>query len=160
MHPEFDRRQVVEELSGDQEGEDLGPGWMTDADTLAHPTAEEASLRRLTAPGTTPLAVPDAVHVTDRFRAGSGGLRVTLAWPAHLRDTPSPRNTGGPIRHALPHTTPAPGAAAHGRPAAASSPPRTAPTTAPAMEWHPPPTDRCTAPPRHAHTAAPASPGA
>ncbi|MGW4854989.1 hypothetical protein ACWEPZ_27550 [Streptomyces sp. NPDC004288] len=94
------------ELSGDQEGEDVVSGWMTDADadTLARLTVEGASLLRLTAPGTTALAVPDAVRVIEQFRAGSGGLRVTLAWPSHLRGTASPRTSGGVIRHALPYT--------------------------------------------------------
>ncbi|MFC9399210.1 hypothetical protein ACFTWS_39790 [Streptomyces sp. NPDC057027] len=59
------------ELCDDPEGEDLLSGWMTDttADTLTHLTAAEtgASLRKLTAPGTTPLAVPDGLRVIDRF---------------------------------------------------------------------------------------------
>lgn len=35
---------------------------------------------RLTVPGSDPLAVSGEVRVTDRFRTGSGGLKVTVAW--------------------------------------------------------------------------------
>ncbi|MER6392772.1 hypothetical protein ABT236_30445 [Streptomyces sp. NPDC001523] len=70
-------------LADDAGGEDCLSGWSTtdDADALGALTAGEfgASLRRLTAPDTGPLAVPGQVRVTDRFRSGSGGLRVTLA---------------------------------------------------------------------------------
>ncbi|MEU7697165.1 hypothetical protein [Streptomyces sp. NPDC039028] len=138
------------ELTDDPTGEDRLSGWMTDtdADTLAQlATADTgAALARLTAPGTTPLAVPDGLAVIDRFRAGTGGLRVTLAWPACLRGTASPRHTGGAIRHALPHTpttlcqcvrhacggiTPTPHCADHGR------------TVEPVLEWHPADGIRC-----------------
>ncbi|MFE7511417.1 hypothetical protein ACFU8I_09350 [Streptomyces sp. NPDC057540] len=125
--------------------------------------AEGAALRRLTAPGTTPLAVPDAVRVVERFRAGSGGLRVTLAWPSHLRGTASPRTTGGVIRHALPYTTPTTWCRCERQtcggiiPTAYCTDHGT--TVTPAMEWHPADGTRCTAL-RRAHTAAPASPGA
>ncbi|KIF01187.1 hypothetical protein PL81_36985 [Streptomyces sp. RSD-27] len=51
-------------------------------------------MRRLTAPGRAALAVPEEVRVIDRFRTGSGGLRVTLAWPARLRGTA----VEGPLR--------------------------------------------------------------
>ncbi|MFG2231150.1 hypothetical protein ACGFNX_14255 [Streptomyces sp. NPDC048723] len=50
-------------------------------------------MNRLTAPGTVSLAVLGEVRVSDRFRSGSGGLRVTPAWPARLRDTAT---TGAP----------------------------------------------------------------
>ncbi|MFB8080248.1 hypothetical protein [Streptomyces sp. NPDC056013] len=65
-----------------------------------------ASLRRLTAPATPPLAVPGGVRVTDRFRSGSGGLRITLAWPAGLRGTAARRASGGLVRHAVPYSAP------------------------------------------------------
>ncbi|MFC9589379.1 hypothetical protein ACFTUC_06220 [Streptomyces sp. NPDC056944] len=108
---------------------------MTDTDdgTLTELTAAEtgASLRKLTAPGTTPLAVPDGLRLTDRFRAGTGGLRITLAWPSHLRGTASPRTTGGPIRHALPYSTPSTWCRCARQTCGASSPPRAAPTKAP-----------------------------
>ncbi|MEU9039366.1 hypothetical protein AB0D45_31280 [Streptomyces sp. NPDC048352] len=64
-------------------------GWSTDddADVLVELAAGEAgaSVLRLTVPGAEPLAVVGEVRVVDRFRSGSGGLRVTLAWPAGLR---------------------------------------------------------------------------
>ncbi|CAM5618863.1 hypothetical protein [Streptomyces avidinii] len=76
-------------LADDDEDQDRLSGWTTDedADALAEPTAGEfgASLRRLTVPGAAPPAVPGEVRVIDRFRTGSGGLKVTLAWPAALR---------------------------------------------------------------------------
>ncbi|MEU6896269.1 hypothetical protein ABZ934_31905 [Streptomyces sp. NPDC046557] len=76
-------------LADDAAGEDLLSGWSTDddADALAELAAGEsgASLRRLTAPGTGPLAVMGEVRVAERFRSGSGGLRLTLTWPADLR---------------------------------------------------------------------------
>ncbi|WP_419096185.1 hypothetical protein [Streptomyces sp. B6(2022)] len=140
------------ELTDDPTGEDRLSGWMTDTDAdtltrLATATAG-AALARLTAPGTTPIAVPDGLHVIDRFHAGSRGLRVTLAWPARLRGTASPRHTGGGIRHGLPHTptttfcqcarhacgaiTPTPHCADHGR------------AVEPVLEWHPADGIRCT----------------
>ncbi|WP_328959572.1 hypothetical protein [Streptomyces virginiae] len=39
------------------------------------------------------LAVLGEVRVSDRFRSGSGGLRVPPAWPARRRDTAT---TGAP----------------------------------------------------------------
>ncbi|MFE5678969.1 hypothetical protein ACFQ7B_12235 [Streptomyces erythrochromogenes] len=76
-------------LTDDASGEDTLSGWSTDddADAIGALEAGEfgASLCRLTAPGTGPLAVPGMVRVIDRFRSGSGGLRLTLAWPAGLR---------------------------------------------------------------------------
>ncbi|WP_206308893.1 hypothetical protein [Streptomyces sp. A1136] len=71
-------------LADDPAWEDVLSGWSTDtdADTVAELVAGEfgASLRWLTAPGTNPLAVMGEVRVIDRFRSGSGGLRLTLAW--------------------------------------------------------------------------------
>ncbi|MFC8014886.1 helix-turn-helix domain-containing protein [Streptomyces cinereoruber] len=103
----------VLELSEGAAGEDRLFGWMTDADAdaLAALTATDTgvSLRRLTAPATPPLAVPGGVRVTERYRSGSGGLRVTLAWPAGLRGTADRRPRGGLVRHAVPY--PAPGGA-------------------------------------------------
>ncbi|WCD91049.1 hypothetical protein KPP03845_200010 (plasmid) [Streptomyces xanthophaeus] len=73
------------------EGEDTLSGWSTDADAdvLAELVAGEsgASVRRRTAPDAGPLAVLEEVRVIDRFRSGSGGLRVLLrrgrrpGWP-------------------------------------------------------------------------------
>ncbi|MFJ3883366.1 hypothetical protein ACIPW5_38705 [Streptomyces sp. NPDC090077] len=80
-------------LAEDAEGEDVLSGWSTDEDALAALTAGEfgASLGRLTAPGTVPLAVRGRVRLVERFRSGSGGLRVTLGWPAGLRGTAARR---------------------------------------------------------------------
>ncbi|MFB7263911.1 hypothetical protein ACFCXH_17420 [Streptomyces nojiriensis] len=92
-------------LADNAGGEDCLSGWSTDedADALAALTAGEfgALLRRLTAPGTGPLAVPGEVRVIDRFRSGSGGLRLTLAWPAGLRGTAAPGPAGGVVRHGI-----------------------------------------------------------
>ncbi|MFF9691317.1 hypothetical protein [Streptomyces sp. NPDC014623] len=150
--------------------EDRLSGWTTDnaADTLAALTADGSgdgvSVRRLTAPGTPPLAVPGRVRVTERYRAGSGGLRITLAWPAGLRGTAAPRTgtrpTGGLIRHAVPYPAPgeacrcerqacgglapAPYCTEHGR------------TAEPVMEWHPAGGVRCAHLTRHAPVEQPA----
>ncbi|MGW7064766.1 hypothetical protein ACWGHM_40615 [Streptomyces sp. NPDC054904] len=87
------------------DGEDTLSGWSTDADadTLAKLAAGElgASVRRLTAPGAGPLAVLGEVRVVDRFRSGSGGLRVTLAWPSGLRGAAAEAAAGGVVRHGL-----------------------------------------------------------
>ncbi|MGW7139344.1 hypothetical protein [Streptomyces xanthophaeus] len=92
-------------LADDAAGEDTLSGWFTDADAdaLAELAAGElgASVRRLTAPGTGPLAVLGEVRVIDRFRSGSGGLRVTLAWPAGLRGAAAEQAAGGVVRHGL-----------------------------------------------------------
>ncbi|MCX5174098.1 hypothetical protein [Streptomyces virginiae] len=53
-----------------------------------------ATHHQLTAPGTVPLAVLGEVRVIDRFRSGSGGLRVTPGWPARLRGTAPIRDRG------------------------------------------------------------------
>ncbi|MFI9213973.1 hypothetical protein ACIGW7_38325 [Streptomyces sp. NPDC053253] len=42
------------------------------------------------------------------YRSGSGGLRVTLAWPAGLRGTAARGTTGGQIRHSVPQDAPSP----------------------------------------------------
>lgn len=72
------------DLADDAEGEDQLSGWSTDADAdeLAALAAGSSGHRwaKLTAPGTVPLAVLGEVRVIERFRSGSGGLRVTLAW--------------------------------------------------------------------------------
>ncbi|WP_133895336.1 hypothetical protein [Streptomyces sp. KS 21] len=94
-------------LADDVEGEDQLSGWSTDgdADELAALAAGEfgASVGRLTAPGTVPLAVLGRVRVIERFRSGSGGLRVTLAWPAGLRGAATERAAGGVVRHGVPY---------------------------------------------------------
>ncbi|TVL88424.1 hypothetical protein [Streptomyces sp. SAJ15] len=140
------------ELSGDAEDEDRLSGWMTgdDADTLAQLTAAEtgASIRRLTAPGTDPLAVPDGLQVIDRFRAGSGGLRVTLAWPARLRGTAAQRPAGGVVRHGAPYATPSPACACARQPCGGLIPTPYCPdhgtAVNPVLEWHPAGGIRCT----------------
>ncbi|MFE5681313.1 hypothetical protein ACFQ7B_19215 [Streptomyces erythrochromogenes] len=71
-------------LADDAGGEDALSGWPTDEDAGAMAALVAAGefgavLRRLAAPGTCPLAVPGEVRVIDRFRSGSGGLRLTLA---------------------------------------------------------------------------------
>ncbi|MGW7312670.1 hypothetical protein [Streptomyces sp. NPDC054865] len=80
-------------LADDVEEEDRLSGWSTDddADALAALGAGEfgATLRRLTVPGVEAVAVPGEVRLLDRARAGHGGLRVTLAWPARLRGAAS-----------------------------------------------------------------------
>ncbi|MFF4331138.1 hypothetical protein ACFYZT_32115 [Streptomyces sp. NPDC001591] len=93
-------------LADDIEGTDQLSGWVaddTDADALAALAAGAvgATLTRLTAPGAGPLAVLGDVRMTDRFRSGSGALRITLEWPARLRGTPAPTG-GGVVRHGVP----------------------------------------------------------
>ncbi|WP_327364692.1 hypothetical protein [Streptomyces sp. NBC_01296] len=96
-------------LADDPAGEDVLSGWSTDddADTVAELAAGEfgGSLRWLTAPGTNPLAVMGEVRVIDRFRSGSGGLRLTLAWPAGLRGAASAGSIGLE-RHAVAYAGP------------------------------------------------------
>ncbi|MFF1561537.1 hypothetical protein [Streptomyces sp. NPDC058279] len=83
-------------LADDAAGEDVLSGWSTDdaADALAELAAGEfgASLRRLTAPGTGPLAVMGEVRVAERFRSGaaacasrSPGLPTCAAPPRWAR---------------------------------------------------------------------------
>ncbi|MFH9959640.1 hypothetical protein ACH4OX_36275 [Streptomyces roseolus] len=138
------------ELSDDPEGEDRLTGWTSDddtADTLAALAAADASVSRLTTPGTAPLAIPGDVRVIDRFRPGSGGLRVTLTWPSRLRGHAARTHAGGLVRHALPYAAPGtdcrcaqqacggiiptPYCPDHGR------------TAEPALEWHPADGIRC-----------------
>ncbi|MEU6213119.1 hypothetical protein ABZ891_24890 [Streptomyces sp. NPDC047023] len=85
----------------------------------------------------------------ERYRSGSGGLRLTLSWPAGLRGAAADRPTGGVVRHGLPYTAagegcvctrhdcgglvPAAWCAEHGTGAG------------PVMEWHPGGGLRCTA---------------
>ncbi|MFD5421835.1 hypothetical protein ACFWJT_27890 [Streptomyces sp. NPDC127069] len=92
-------------LADNVEEEDRLSGWTTDADAdaLAELTAGTfgASLRQLTVPGADSPAVPGEMRVIDRFRTGSGGLKVTLAWPAALRGAASDRQAGGVVRHGL-----------------------------------------------------------
>ncbi|MFJ3505575.1 hypothetical protein [Streptomyces sp. NPDC090135] len=99
------------ELSDDAAAEDRLSGWATDADALTVLAADGdgLSVRRLTAPGTLPLAVPGRVRVIDRFRSGSGGLRITLMWPAGLSSTVDRHPRGGTVDHAVPHTAPGEG---------------------------------------------------
>ncbi|UUU37470.1 hypothetical protein [Streptomyces sp. NBC_00162] len=42
----------------------------------------------------------------DRFRSGSGGLRLTLAWPAGLRGTAVSGPAGGVVRHGVAYSGP------------------------------------------------------
>ncbi|MFJ3819256.1 hypothetical protein [Streptomyces sp. NPDC090056] len=111
--------------------------------------ANELSVRRLAAPGTLPLAVSGGVRVIERFRSGSGGLRVTLAWPASLRGTAARRASGGLVRHAVPDT--APGETCQWCPQQVcggliptSYCPKHGSAADPAMEWHPAGGVRCT----------------
>ncbi|MGW6950188.1 hypothetical protein ACWGHD_25130 [Streptomyces xanthophaeus] len=100
-------------LAEDAEGEDSLSGWSTDADAdaLAELAAGEfgASVRRLTAPGAGPVAVLGEVRVIDRFRSGSGGLRVTLAWPSGLWGTAAESSAAGVVRHGLAYAGPGEG---------------------------------------------------
>ncbi|MFF4457690.1 hypothetical protein [Streptomyces goshikiensis] len=104
----FDDPRLV--LADDAEGQDQLSGWSTnaDADELAALTAGApgASVSRLTAPGTEPLSVLGEVSVIERFRSGSGGLRVTLAWPAGLRGAAAEGAAGGVVRHGVPYAGP------------------------------------------------------
>ncbi|MER7338891.1 hypothetical protein ABT403_13725 [Streptomyces sp. NPDC000075] len=43
----------------------------------------------------------------DRFRTGSGGLRVTLAWSARVRGAAAEGSGGGVVRHGVPYAGPA-----------------------------------------------------
>ncbi|MFF4012715.1 hypothetical protein [Streptomyces sp. NPDC001717] len=94
-------------LADDIEGTDQLSGWVADdvdADALAALAAGYvgATLTRLTAPGAGPLAVLGDVRMTDRFRSGSGALRITLEWPARLRGTTTRTGRGGVVRHGVP----------------------------------------------------------
>ncbi|WP_327732455.1 hypothetical protein OG749_45810 [Streptomyces nojiriensis] len=139
-------------LADDAAGEDCLSGWSTDedADTLAALAAGTfgASLRRLTAPGTGPLAVPGEVRVIDRFRSGSGGLRLTLAWPAGLRGTAASGPAGGVVRHGVAYAGPG-GACVCARHDCGGVVPVSwcaehGDAVAPVLEWHPGGGLRCT----------------
>ncbi|MGW6843843.1 hypothetical protein [Streptomyces sp. NPDC054958] len=140
-------------LTDDAAGEDTLSGWSTDedADVIASLTVGEfgTSLRRLTAPGTGPLAVPGELRVIDRFRSGSGGLRLTLAWPAGLRGTAASGSAGGVVRHGVAYAGPgeACGCARHGCGGVVpvSWCPQHGTAVEPVMEWHPGGGIRCTA---------------
>ncbi|WP_327136282.1 hypothetical protein OG311_40385 (plasmid) [Streptomyces sp. NBC_01343] len=142
---------LVEKADGVADEDQLS-GWFADedADELATLASGEcgASVSRLTAPGTAPLAVLGEVRVIERFRSGAGGLRVTLAWPAGLRGT-AEGPAGGVVRHGVPYVgpgeecvcqhhdcggmVPADACAEHGR------------AVGPALQWHPGGGIRCTA---------------
>ncbi|MGW3327815.1 hypothetical protein [Streptomyces virginiae] len=139
-------------LTDDAASEDTLSGWSTDtdADELAALAVGEfgASLRRLTAPGTGPLAVPGEVRVIERFRSGSGGLRLTLAWPAGLRGTAASGPAGGVVRHGLAYAGPGEGCvcARHdcGGVVPVSWCAEHGTAVAPVLEWHPGGGIRCT----------------
>ncbi|MBT2469549.1 hypothetical protein J7E97_17095 [Streptomyces sp. ISL-66] len=137
-------------LADNAEGEDQLSGWSTDADAdaLAELAAEHfgASVGRLTAPGTGPLAVLGEVRVIERFRSGSGGLRVTLAWPAGLRGT-AEGTAGGVVRHGVPYASSAQGCACRRYDCGGLVPESWCEdhgdAAGPAMAWHPSGGIRC-----------------
>ncbi|WP_331723815.1 hypothetical protein OG592_44630 (plasmid) [Streptomyces avidinii] len=139
-------------LADDAAGEDTLSGWSTDtdADTMAALAGAEfgAVLRQLTAPGTGPLAVPGEVRVIDRFRSGSGGLRLTLAWPAGLRGTAGSGPAGGVVRHGVAYAGPGEACvcARHdcGGVVPVSWCPEHGNAVEPVLEWHPGGGIRCT----------------
>ncbi|MGW6244383.1 hypothetical protein [Streptomyces roseolus] len=108
---------------------------------LATLTAADSSVTRLTAPGTTPLAVPGAVRVSDRSRPGTGGLRVTLTWPSSLRGHAAQTQAGGVVRHALPYTDPTAACRCTQKTCGGIIPvpycPEHGTAAEPALEWHP-----------------------
>ncbi|MFD3809298.1 hypothetical protein ACFWTC_38560 [Streptomyces sp. NPDC058619] len=138
-------------LADDAEGEDQLSGWSTDADAdaLAALGAGEfrASVRRLTAPGTGPLAVLGEVRVIERFRSGSGGLRVTLAWPTALRGT-AESTADGVVRHGVPSARSGEGCVCRrydcGGVVPVSWCAEHGDAVGPVMEWHPGGGIRCT----------------
>ncbi|MFI5987398.1 hypothetical protein ACIBEA_41845 [Streptomyces sp. NPDC051555] len=85
------------------DAEDELSGWSTDADADALGALLEGagefgvSVERLTAPGTSPLAVLSRVRLVESYRSGAGGLRITLAWPASMRGTAA--RSGGVVHH-------------------------------------------------------------
>ncbi|MFD7400797.1 hypothetical protein ACFV60_37910 [Streptomyces virginiae] len=150
------------DLAGDAAGEDTLSGWSTDEDddTLAALAVGEfgASLRRLTAPGIGPLAVPGGGAGDRPVRSGSGGLRLMLArwpagplarWPAGLRGTAASGPAGGVVRHGVAYAGPgeACGCARHecGGVVPVSWCPQHGNAVEPVMEWHPGGGIRCTA---------------
>ncbi|MFF5447065.1 hypothetical protein [Streptomyces sp. NPDC012888] len=140
-------------LADDAEGEDQLSGWSTDADAdeLAALTAGEfgASVGRLTAPGTAPLAVLGEVRVIERFRSGAGGLRVTLAWPAGLRGAAAEGSAGGVVRHGVPSARSGEGCACRRYDCGGLVPvdwcAEHGDAAGPVMDWHPGGGIRCTA---------------
>ncbi|MFJ3728837.1 hypothetical protein ACIPYQ_40615 [Streptomyces sp. NPDC090045] len=140
------------DLADDAAGEDTLSGWSTDedADALAALAAGEfgASLGRLAAPGTGPLAVPGEVRVIERFRSGSGGLRVTLAWPAGLRGTAAPGPAGGVVRHGIAYAGPGEACVCARHDCGGVVPEswcaEHGDAVGPVMEWHPEGGIRCT----------------
>ncbi|MEY2231455.1 hypothetical protein [Streptomyces sp. BF23-19] len=97
-------------LADDAEDEDRLSGWSTDedADTLVALAGGTFGLtvKHRATPGTPPLAVLGEVGVIDRFRSGSGGLRLTLAWPAGLRGTAASGARSGLVRHGVAYAGP------------------------------------------------------
>ncbi|MBX9420833.1 hypothetical protein [Streptomyces lateritius] len=142
----------VLDLADDETDDDHLSGWMADdaADALAGLTADTGvSVRRLAEPATPPLAVDGPARVIEQFRSGSGGLRITLAWPASLRGTAA-RGTGGgsQLRHVVPKAAPSPMCRC-ARPACGGLVPTAhcaehSRADVLAMEWHPAKGVRCT----------------
>ncbi|OLZ43639.1 hypothetical protein AVW11_35170 [Streptomyces amritsarensis] len=78
-------------------GEDQLSGWSTDA--MAELAAREFGASCAAGPRRTGLlAALGEVRVIDRFRSGSGGLRVTVAWPSGLRGAAAERLAAGVVR--------------------------------------------------------------
>ncbi|MEU9181848.1 hypothetical protein AB0C90_34440 [Streptomyces sp. NPDC048550] len=100
-------------LADDAEDEDRLSGWSTDedADSLAALSAGTFGLtvKHLATPGAPPLAVLGEAHVIDRFRSGTGGLRLTVTWPAGLRGTAASGPAGGVVRHGIAYAGPGEG---------------------------------------------------
>ncbi|WP_404962662.1 hypothetical protein [Streptomyces sp. 147326] len=137
-------------LADDAEDEDRLSGWSTDedADALAALSAGTFGLtvKHLAAPGTPPLAVLGEARVIDRFRSGSGDLRLTLAWPAGLRGTAT-AGTSGVVRHAVAYAGPGEERVCRRYDCGGIVPVSWCPehgATSPAMEWHPAGGVRCT----------------
>ncbi|MFF9345343.1 hypothetical protein ACF1CG_36990 [Streptomyces sp. NPDC014773] len=130
-------------LSDDPEGEDRLTAWTTDtdADALAELTTADSSVTRLTAPGTTPLAVPGRVRFVDRLHPGTGGLRVTLTWPSSLRGHAAQTPAGGVVRHAVPYASPTASCPCSRQTCGGIIPapycPEHGTAAEPALEWHP-----------------------
>ncbi|WP_404962618.1 hypothetical protein [Streptomyces sp. 147326] len=128
------------------------PGWSTDADAdaLAALSAGTFGLtvKHLATPGTPPLAVLGEARVIDRFRSGSGSLRLTLAWPAGLRGTAASGARGGPVRHGVAHVGPGEGCVCTrhdcGGAVPASWCEEHGDAVGPVLEWHPGGGIRCT----------------
>ncbi|MCX5612606.1 hypothetical protein OHB39_34380 [Streptomyces sp. NBC_00047] len=127
------------------------PGWSTDADadTLAALSAGMFGLtvKHLAAPGMPPLAVLGEARVLDRFRSGSGGLRLTLAWPAGLRGTAASGARGGPVRHGVAHVGPGEGCVCRRHDCGGVVPvswcAEHGDAVGPVLEWHPQGGIRC-----------------